>query len=158
MTDMEMFNAYKENAFTTNFIVGGVCGKAVKFDFFTMDDLVNHVNSTIGSPSGEQGFKTLRLKFSKDLKKAVSTRGIELDCTPEKFEELAYQFGGNGKANRGKALEYLIHKHYGLSYKPDNRKFTESGDIVINGISYQIKGHKGTFSNEKMLTELSVRG
>ena len=154
MTAIEMFEIYLANAFTTNFIVGGECGDVVKFQFVKAEDLVN--NLTIQDGSGkERGSKILRLLFSKELKKMVNNNGITL-CTKSEFEELAKKVGGNGRSNRGLALEKLITEYFGQKWHADNKKFTESGDIEINGISYQIKGHKATFTNELTIRELTA--
>lgn len=154
MTAIEMFEIYLANAFTINFIVGGECGDVVKFQFVKAEDLVN--NLTIQDGSGkERGSKILRLLFSKELKKMVNNNGITL-CTKSEFEELAKKVGGNGRSNRGLALEKLITEYFGQEWHADSKKFTESGDIEINGVSYQIKGHKATFTNELTIKELAA--
>jgi hypothetical protein len=66
----------------------------------------------------------------------------------------AKEVGGNGRSNRGLALEKLITEYFGQEWKADSKCFTECGDININGVEYQIKGHKATFTNEEKLREL----
>ena len=85
----------------------------------------------------------------------VNNSGITL-CTKSEFEELAKKVGGNGRSNRGLALEKLITEYFGQEWHADSKKFTESGDITINGIEYQIKTHKATFTNETKLRELAA--
>jgi hypothetical protein len=154
MTAIEMFEIYLANAFTTNFIVGGECSDVVKFQFVKAEDLVN--NLTVQDGSGqERGAKILRLLFSKGLKKMVNDNGITL-CTKKEFEELAKKVGSKGRSNRGLALEKLVTEYFGQEWHADNKKFTECGDIEINGISYQIKGHKATFTNELTIKELAA--
>lgn len=154
MTAIEMFNAYMEYAFAKDFIVGGVCGKVVKFDFASADELVNSLTTTDGS-SKEMNAKTLRFLFSKEIKNKVNKNGITL-CTKEEFEELAKICGGNGRSNRGLAFEKLVTEYFKQEWKADSNKFTECGDIVINDKHYQIKTHKATFTNEKCLIELGA--
>lgn len=154
MTAIEMFEIYLANAFTTNFIVGGECGDVVKFQFVKAEDLVN--NLTIQDGSGkERGAKILRLLFSKELKKMVNNSGITL-CTKSEFEELAKICGGNGRSNKGLAFEKLVTEYFNQNWKADSKSFTECGDITINGIEYQIKTHKATFTNETKLRELAA--
>lgn len=154
MTAIEMFNTYMEYAFAKDFIVGGICGNVVKFDFATADDIVNALTTTTGSDK-EREAKTLRFLFSKNIKKKVDDNGITL-CTKDEFEELAKVVGGNGRSNRGLAFEKLVTEYFNQVWKADSKKFTECGDIVINNKHYQIKTHKATFTNETALTELSA--
>ena len=83
----------------------------------------------------------------------IKDNGTEL-TTKERFETVAKEVGGNGRSNRGLALEKLITEYFGQEWKADSKCFTECGDININGVEYQIKGHKATFTNEEKLREL----
>ena len=48
--------------------------------------------------------------------------------------------------------EYL--EPYYDEWEKDNVPFTEAGDIEVNGIAYQIKFEKATFTNEKSIANL----
>ena len=43
---------------------------------------------------------------------------------------------------------------FGQVWEKDNVPFTEDGDLTVNGIAYQIKFEKATFTNEKTLARL----
>lgn len=152
MTAIEMFNLYLTYSATTNFIVGAVIGNSVKFAFVDSSMLENALTTSTGS-SKERASTTLRLLVSKDLKAYIKDNGTEL-TTKEYFETIAKEVGGNGRSNRGLALEKLITEYFGQEWKADSKCFTECGDININGVEYQIKGHKATFTNEEKLREL----
>ncbi len=154
MTAIEMFNLYMEYSVAKNFIVGGECGNVVKFAFVNADDLTANLTTTTGTGK-ERNAQTLRLLFSKNLKKKVDDNGITL-CTKSEFEELAKICGGNGRSNKGLAFEKLVTEYFNQNWRADSKSFTECGDITINGIEYQIKTHKATFTNETKLRELAA--
>ena len=68
-------------------------------------------------------------------------------------EELEKMFK-ESKYNRGELFEKMITEASGKEWKKDNKKFTNDGDITINGIKYQIKYNKGTFTNIATLANL----
>lgn len=148
MNGLEMVNAYKKLSATDNYIVGGICGNEVKFAMVKFDDLMNNLLLDKGS-NKERSSMTLRFSFCGMLKRNVTKNGITL-CDKETFEKLAEMFG----KNKGKAFEKLVTEHFNQVWKADNTPFYVSGDININGIEYQIKTHKATFTNEKTLEEL----
>ena len=45
---------------------------------------------------------------------------------------------------------------YGQTWTKDNVPFTAGGDIEVDGIAYQIKYEKATFTNEKTLARLKA--
>jgi hypothetical protein len=156
MNVFEMFEIYRKFAYTENYIIGGVVKNDVKFYFFTGDELINNLTLSKGSTTGSRGATTLRLKFSGDLKKTVENKGFYL-CTKDEFENLAKTINGK-QANRGLAFEKLIFEYFKQEWKQNNKKFTECGDIVINGIHCQIKTAKATFTNTATLRDLMKEG
>ena len=55
------------------------------------------------------------------------------------------------KYNRGEIFEKLVTEFYGQKWEKDNVPFTDDGDLTVNGIAYQIKFQKATFTSEKQL-------
>lgn len=145
----EWFNTYMERSASKLFMIGGIVKDVVMFAICEPKDLKENLTIQEGSDK-ENNSRTLRLTFSKDLKKKVAKTGIVL-ATKEEFETFAKELGGNGKMNRGKALEKLIFNYYGQDWKADNKEYTEYADIVVNGVNYQIKTDKATFLNESEL-------
>jgi len=60
----------------------------------------------------------------------------------------------DSKYNRGEIFEKIITEKGGQAWEKDNLKFTEVPDTIIDGIGYQIKFEKATFTNEKSLASL----
>ena len=48
----------------------------------------------------------------------------------------------------------MVTEFYGQTWEKDNVPFTEDGDITVDGIAYQIKFEKATFTNEKTLARM----
>lgn len=59
------------------------------------------------------------------------------------------------KYNKGEIAEKLVTEKFGQTWEKDNIPFTEAGDINIDGVEYQIKFEKATFTNEKTLARLT---
>lgn len=54
--------------------------------------------------------------------------------------------------NKGENFEAMIYKYYGRNdWHKENAKFTDCGDIAIDGVEVQVKYYGATFSNEKTL-------
>ena len=149
---LDYFKAYMDFSASKHFIVGGIIGDVVKFAFVEPNDLVNNFTFVTGSKSGNGGNRALRFKFSKSIKEKVDNEGVTL-CSKAEFEELASSLC-KARANRGEAFEKLVTEYFGQVWTRSNDDFTKCGDIVINGIHYQIKTHKGLFSNERTLMNL----
>lgn len=80
----------------------------------------------------------------KELRKADNKIFL---CPITRFEEAQRQY-----KNKGLALEAIIHEQEHLPYKPDSTPFYVAGDIMINGIDYQIKWYdRATFTTITVL-------
>ena len=71
-------------------------------------------------------------------------------CSTKFFDEMV----ASTKYNRGEIAEKLVTEYVGQEWEKDNVPFTMAGDIVWNGVAYQIKYEKATFTNEKALKNL----
>ena len=91
--------------------------------------------------------KSLRLSIVKDIKQSLLKKAFVVGTTKE--------LNGNGY-NKGENFERLIYRYYGKEWKKDNTKYTEAGDIQIDGTEVQIKFHRATITNEMILKR--VRG
>ena len=74
----------------------------------------------------------------------------ELICSKKFFEETV----AASKYNKGEIFEKMVTEFFGQVWKKDNVPFTKDGDINIEGIAYQIKFQKATFTNEKTLARM----
>lgn len=75
---------------------------------------------------------------------------VSVLCSKEFFENEVK----NSKYNKGEIFEKLVTEKFNQKWEKDNIPFTENGDITVNGVAYQIKFEKATFTNEKALANL----
>ena len=85
--------------------------------------------------------KVYMLQFAKPL---CSTKFFDETVTATKY-------------NKGEVFEKMVTESYGQEWKKDNVPFTEDGDLTADGIAYQIKFEKATFTNEKSLHRLEMQ-
>jgi hypothetical protein len=66
------------------------------------------------------------------------------------------QMFANSKLNRGQIFENMVIKAWnGKPVGGKNAKFTDCGDMVVDGVHYQVKFNKATFTDEKTLHNLT---
>ena len=80
-------------------------------------------------------------------------KSSEVICSVKYFEEMT----ADSKYNRGEIFEKIITENAGQVWTKDNLKFTEAPDVEIEGIGYQVKFEKATFTNEKSLSSLEKK-
>jgi hypothetical protein len=78
------------------------------------------------------------------------SKGAQVICSKRFFEQAV----ADSRYNCGEIFEKLIYERAGQVWKKDNLPFTDGGDIVIDGVAYQIKYTKATFVSEKGLARL----
>ena len=141
-------NRYNKLAFTDKYIMSYTYKKVV---YFTVCDreLVDRV-TCLDSASGGQGY-SLRFKPNNEQKLMLMAHNCTVLCSAKFLEDEFHAC----QYNRGEIAERLITEYYGQHWEKDHIPFTEAGDIEINGIAYQIKHEKATFTNEKTLENLS---
>ena len=77
-------------------------------------------------------------------------KGATVLCSKEFFETSVK----NSIYNKGEIFEKMVTESFGQEWEKDNIPFTEAGDLEVNGIAYQIKFEKATFTNEKILARM----
>lgn len=140
-------NRYHALAYTDQYIIAYKVKGVV---YFTLCDshMVDRVTSVEHGHTGD-GF-ALRFKPNMAKRRLLMSHNCTVLCS----EKFLVETTKSNKYNTGENIEKLITEFYGQTWKKDKIPFTESGDIVINGISYQIKYEDGTFTNEKQLASL----
>lgn len=88
----------------------------------------------------------IRYNPNKAVKIAMLKNAVCI-CSEKFFDETV----ANTKYNKGEIFEKFVTEYYGQVWTKDNVPFTKAGDIVVNGIHYQIKFEKATFANEYTL-------
>lgn len=69
---------------------------------------------------------------------------IQIDCSPV--------------LNAGERKEKAVYDYFRQEYKRTNTPYTKNGDIIINGIAYQIKSGGASISIGKTATTLDFQG
>lgn len=142
-----MISRYNELSFTHNYIFGFIIKNVVYMVNTTAETLPYILK--LDSASRGQGY-SLRFKPTKEQKALLLSKEATVLCSKEFFESLVT----NSKYNRGEIFEKLVTEYFHQIWKKDNVPFTEDGDLTVNGIAYQVKFEKATFTNEKALSEM----
>lgn len=140
-----MISRYNELSFTHNYIFGFIIKNVVYMVNTTAETLPYILK--LDSASRGQGY-SLRFKPTKEQKALLLSKGAIALCSKEFFESLV----ANSKYNRGEIFEKLVTEYFHQTWKKDNVPFTDDGDLTVDGIAYQIKFEKATFTNEKALS------
>ena len=142
----EMIRRYVNKAFAHEYILGFFY-KGLVYMTLT-DETILPVIMKKDKASRGQGYS---LRFLPNRKqKRVLLENARAICSKEFFEGI--QKGS--RYNKGEIFEKMVTEFFNQKWKKDNTPFTEAGDITINGIAYQIKFEKATFTNEKILARL----
>ena len=140
-------DGYNNVAFTDKYILGWVLGHVVYMTVCDRD-MVDRV-TCLDKASRGQGF-SLRFKPNKAQKMLLMGEGAVALCSEEFFNALVCE----SVYNRGEIFEKLVTEHFGQVWEKDTVPFTIDGDITVDGVAYQIKFEKATFTNEKSLASL----
>lgn len=140
-------NRYNSRAYTDKYIMVYHLNNAV---YFTVCDssIVDRV-TCLDKASRGNGY-SLRFRPNYGHKLLLMNHNSTILCSWKFFNETVKA----SQYNAGDIAEKLICEHFGQEWKKNNKPFTESGDIVIDGIAYQIKFEKATFCNEATLANL----
>lgn len=142
-----MINRYNNKSFTHEYIYG----------FFFQNNVYMVKTNTSVMPYILKLDKASRgagyaLRFCPTVaqKTFLLAKGAQVLCSKEYFN----QETKNSKYNKGEIFEKLVTEYFGQEWEKDNIPFTEAGDIEVDGIAYQIKFEKATFTNEKSLARI----
>ena len=145
----ELVNGYNELAYTHNYMFGFE-DRGTIFCAITDEKVLNLV-CTLDKASRGAGF-ALRFKPNKAQKELLKTFELIPVCSALYFNQLV----ATTRYNKGEIFEKLVTELFGQVWEKDNVPFTKAGDIEVDGIAYQIKFEKATFTNEKTLKKLQA--
>ena len=159
MTEKETIKAYlvdeyNRMAFTHSYVFGyaykGIVYAARVMDARSLLSFLTYVDKASGKNGG-----TYSLKYRPNSKQwllvCAQAEEIKAICTAEYFENLK----ANSRKNRGQLFEELVAQAFGGELETkSNLKFTDGGDMNLNGVAYQIKYTKATFTDERTLMNL----
>jgi len=140
-------DGYNSVAFTDNYILGWETDHVVYMAVCDRE-LVDRV-TCLDMASRGAGY-ALRFKPNKSQKMLLMTCGAVALCSEKYFNDMVAE----SRYNRGEIFEKLVTEKFGQVWEKDNVPFTEAGDLEADGISYQIKFERATFTNEKSLASL----
>lgn len=138
------------HAYIFGYAVGGVVYAARIMDARALLPLLTYVDK---ASSKNGGTYSLKYRANMTTWAAVVSQAVEVKmvCTVEYLENLK----ANSKKNRGQLFEELVAKTFGGELETkSNLKFTEGGDMNLDGVAYQIKYTKATFTDEKTIQNL----
>ena len=147
MTIKEFTDIYTKLAFTHNYMFG-YAEKGVVYCTIATAEVLPEV-CILDAASRDQG-AALRFKPNKTQREILKRYETFKVCALEVLENL-YE---TTKYNRGEIFEKLITEKFGQTWTKDHVPFTVAGDIEVDGVAYQVKYNKATFTNEKTLANL----
>lgn len=148
---MEMITNYHKIAYTDKYIVGFQYMGNIYWVVLNSHDMEMLIK--LDKASRGQGY-SIRFKPTKADKVYMLARGAQVLCSETYFNEMVE----TTSYNKGEIFEKLITEVVaGKVWEKDHVPFTEAGDVEINGIAYQIKYEKATFTNEKALMSLMAK-
>lgn len=106
---------------------------------------------TLDKASRGAGY-ALRFKPTIDQRLYLIGLGAKVLCSTEFFKSLV----ASNKYNNGENFEKLVTEYFGQVWEKDTVPFWKDGDITVDGIKYQIKFNKASFTNEKQLAKLGA--
>lgn len=142
-----MIRAYNSKAFTHEYLFG-FSDRGNIYVARTNSKILPYV-CCLDSASRGYG-RSLRFRPTKAQKELLKTCRCSILCSVEYFnaECKASQY------NRGEIFEKIVTERYGQVWTKDSVPFTKSGDLVVDGVHYQIKFEQATFCNEYSLENL----
>ena len=151
MTNTTIFNhlvnGYNALSFTHNYIFGFEY-KGVVYATTVTAEVLPYILK-LDKASRGAGY-ALRFCPTAEQKIFLLSKGAEVICSSEYFKtEVASSIYNNGEI-----FEKLVTEKFGQVWEKDNLPYTEGGDIEIDGVAYQIKFQKATFTNEKSLAHM----
>ncbi len=149
-----LVNWYNRKAFTHSYVFGYAFGGVVyAAKVEKADNLLPFITCVESASAKNGGGYALKYKPNKTIWIAICAAATEVlpICSVDYLEEL----NKNSKHNRGQLFEELVANAFGGELNTcANAKFTDAGDLTINGIAYQVKYSKATFTNEATMQRM----
>ena len=149
-----LVNEYNKKAYTHSYVFGYACNGMVYaarvMDARGLLPFLTYVDKASSKNGG-----TYSLKYRPNGKQWVmvcaQAEEVKAICTVEYLENLK----AGCRKNRGQLFEELVAQAFsGELETKSNLKFTEGGDMNLNGVAYQVKYTKATFTDERTLMNL----
>lgn len=152
MTQMQLIQIYDRNQSTHDYIIGVKVESTVYACYCT--SAILPLITKLKKASRNNG---MALRFiPNDKQRAYIMKNswrVEVLCSAEYLEDVAHNVGK--QVNRGTAFEKIFTESKGQHWEKDSVKFTECGDIELDGKQYQIKYEGASFINEATASRLA---
>jgi len=142
----DMINKYNRLSYTHRYVFGFSFKKNVYFVEATAEILPFILTLDKASSKNGGGY-SLRFNPTTEQKVFLLSKGAKILCSKEYFDTTTAE----SKYNKGEIFEKMITEKCGQVWVKDNVPFTNGGDLTVDGIAYQLKFEKATFTNEKFL-------
>ncbi len=144
-----MIQKYNEHSFTHNYIFGfEYKGNVYMVD--TTSEALPYI-LTLDKASRGAGY-SLRFKPTVEQRLYLISLGATVLCSSAYFKEVV----ASNKYNNGENFEKLVTEYFGQTWEKDTVPFWKDGDITVDGIPYQVKFNKASFTSEKQLLKLGI--
>lgn len=144
----KLINGYNALSFTHNYIFGYEYKGNVYATSVTAEVLPYILKLDKASRGAGYALRFCPTVEQKLFLMMQSTTGVI--CSSEYFKTVV----ANSIYNNGEIFEKLVTEKFGQVWEKDNIPYTEAGDIEVDGVAYQIKFQKATFTNEKSLARM----
>lgn len=149
MTFDEMLSTYDRLAYAHNYIFGFEKDGEIFATTCTAEILPSICY--LDRASRGQG-SAIRFRPNREQKALLASQSTTFRlCSAESLEKAKAE----SKYNRGEIFEKFVTEFFGQKWRKDHIPFTEGGDIEVDGIAYQVKFAKATFTNEKTLLRMA---
>ena len=142
----QLISNYNEFSFTHNYVFGFEYKGNIYYTFENSEILPFVL--CLDSASRGAGY-SLRFKPTNE-QKILLLQNAKVLCSADFFKNEVT----SSIYNAGEIFEKLFTEMNNQKWEKDNVPFTKAGDIEINGIAYQIKFNKATFTSEKQMARL----
>ena len=144
---MEMITKYHLLAYTDKYIVGYAYKGNIYIAYVSGESISQYIK--LDKASRGQGY-SIRFLPTASQKLALLPQS-KLICSTTFFHNMVAE----SVYNKGEILEKLVTElEANQHWEKDHIPFTEAGDVEINGIPYQVKFERATFTNEKTLLNM----
>lgn len=142
----DMINKYNRLSYTHRYVFGFSFKKNVYFVEATAEILPFILTLDKTSEKNSGGY-SLRFNPTNEQKVLLLSEGAKILCSKKYFDTAV----AGSKYNKGEIFEKMVTEKCGQVWVKDNVPFTNGGDLTVDGIAYQLKFEKATFTNEKFL-------
>ena len=150
----ETLKGYNRTTYTHEYIIGASDGSTVKA-YFVRLDLDGLAFMFSDKPTNSKGTQVVKYRSTKAKREYLASHACKIINlgTPTDLENArrtrTNKQGKTYRENLGECFEWLLAEMFGVKQNDlSNLSHTEGGDLVIEGIAYQVKYERATIAVE----------